>query len=68
MKRIPVYCPENILGVRAGDILAGCDWKQLVFLGDAKFAVYEKTRARTIHGFTKARNYYNALPYPNVHR
>ena len=66
MRHIPAYCPEVILSVRPGDILAGCDWKEIVFLGGTHFAIWHKDKARTVRkrGFAEARNYYNSLPYP----
>ncbi|HET9363948.1 MAG TPA: hypothetical protein VFP71_03075 [Candidatus Angelobacter sp.] len=55
-----------ILNVRPGQTLAGCDWKELVFVGGTEFAIYRKDKARTVRkrGFAQARNYYNSLPYP----
>ena len=55
-----------ILGARAGDTLAACDWKELVYLGGTQFAIYHRDKAKAIRkrGFTQAREYYNSLPYP----
>lgn len=66
MRHTPAYCHPVILNVRAGDILAACDFKEIVYLGDDRFAIYYKPAAKTVRkrGFTEAREYYNSLPFP----